>query len=449
MPPHPASGLLPLPPFDETPAGRDAWSRVAAYAGSRPFLRSEGVGAQLGAPRRAAPWLVEQSRELVRRFDDFYRLVLASPAFAAEPALEVGQPLQKIIDAEGERPRLPLSRFDCVVGTDGVLKVIELNPVGVCTLHLRSAAYLATIIHRRPGNDAAHEAVARAIDRLRVHKIDAIERYVSATTSASRRRIGIVLLPGMHRGSLLFWRHELGLAGYDLHVGRPEDLGVAHGVLTVRERPVDTVWIDWIAYLGFQQQRYEQTRFATKSGNFSAASLVTKRFLELPDLPRILADRASTLLSPIASYRAISKAILAWIDRPELALSPDDRAYLRTHVTETLDHSARLGGVITPERARHEREDLVLKPCRFGGAHGVVVGRDCAAETWARQVDEVWADAEWILQRFVEPVTDSDGARLSHGVYNYAGELGGILVRSASQRVISARTADAIVAVWE
>ena len=139
-------------------------------------------------------------------------------------------------------------------------------------------------------------------------------------------------------------------------------------------------------------------------------------------------------------------ALLAWIDRPELPLSADDRAYLRAHVAETHDHHARLAGRPTPEDARARREELVLKPCRFGGSHGVLVGKDATPDEWARRMEETWTDPEWVLQAFSDPLQDLDGTRLSYGVYNYAGELGGLLVRTAPQLVVSARTADIVVA---
>ena len=71
-----ATGLLDLEPFSSTEVGRKRWAALAARLASRPFLRSEGVNASLAVPTRAAPWLVEQSRELVRRFDHFYRLIV-------------------------------------------------------------------------------------------------------------------------------------------------------------------------------------------------------------------------------------------------------------------------------------------------------------------------------------------------------------------------------------
>jgi hypothetical protein len=101
--------------------------------------------------------------------------------------------------------------------------------------------------------------------------------------------------------------------------------------------------------------------------------------------------------------------------------------------------------VITPESARLARETLVLKPCRFGGSHGVVIGREAPADAWARRLDEIWADPEWVLQTFSEPMRDERGAVLSLGLYDFAGELGGILARSAPQSIVSARTADLIV----
>ena len=443
-----ATGLLDLEPFSSTEVGRKRWAALAARLASRPFLRSEGVNASLAVPTRAAPWLVEQSRELVRRFDHFYRLIVdAKGSLAEEPAVQIGEPYQRIAALEPSSPPLPLSRFDCVLEPDGTLKVIELNPIGVCTLHLRSAAYLAHALRSTQTQDPALERAASAIDELSVMKTRSIRRFADANTGRKMRNIGIVLLPNMHRGSVLFWRRELADAGFTVTVGRPQQLQIVGDEARLDGRPIDALWVDWVAYLGFQQQRYEQTRFASRAGDFSTASSVTEAMLSLPGLTAMLQDRRLTLVSPLRGYRALSKGLLAWIDRPELPLSDEERRYLRKHTARTFDHRARTDGGLSLERARQERASLVLKPCRFGGSHGVVLGRDLDDEAWTRRLDAIWTDPEWVLQSFADPISDAAGARLSYGLYNYAGELGGLLVRSANELVISARTASTIIAV--
>jgi hypothetical protein len=316
----------------------------------------------------------------------------------------------------------------------------------VCTIHLRAASYLARALGR--SGDATLAAAARVVDEASANKLRAIRRYAEATLAKppARPTMGILLLPGLSRGTKLFWRRELLDNGCDVVFGSLEEVSVRDGRVRVRDQAVDILWLDWTVYFGYQQERYQQTRFLTKTGDMSNAAAASERFLTLPGLDRALRDRVVTFVSPMRSYRALSKALLAWIERPELPITDDDRQFLRRHVTRTHDHRERERGVITPERARHEREALVWKPCRFGGAHGVMLGRETAPDEWARRLDEGWSDPEWVLQAYAEPVTDERGATLSFGLYDFGGELGGMLVRGAKQSIVSARSADLIVA---
>lgn len=444
------AGLLPLAPFTSDDGG-PSWHALAPRLADRPFLRSEGLVAPLGPPRIAAPWLVEQARELVAVFHRFYRAVAdAEGALAARPARVVdaqGGVYERIAEVEGNRNPLPLSRFDCVLTADGRLRVIELNPVGVCTLHLRAISYLEHALLR-----AGHAAAARAVGTLGALKTASIRRYLDTTLARvpARPRLAVVRLRGMHRGSMVFWKQELAAAGFEAIAATPEQITLDESGARVAGERVDALWLDWLVYLGYQQRRYEQTRFASKVGDFSKASAITEALLGHPALPGLLRDRALTLVSPLRAYRALSKALLAWIEDDALPLAAADRAFLRDHVARTYDHAARQGdgpGAMSVDRARKEREALVLKPCRFGGSHGVVIGRAVDESTWARRLDEIWADPEWVLQTLEEPVAEN-GATLSHGIYNYGGTLGGILVRAAPSMIVSARTAVVFPAVF-
>ena len=421
----------------------ETWAQLDASLRDRPFLRSEGLAAKVTRPAECAPWLVEEANQLVTRFDRFYRAIVdAKGALASEPARQIGEPYERIAELEGERPPLVLGRFDCVLDSTGKLRVIELNPIGVSTIHLRAVAYMAHALHKKGDPFALRlDAFARA-------KTASIRRYIDATLAkrADRPTIGVLLMPGMHRGSKLQWLHELRAAGMEPVLGSPADVRVDGKGVYVGTTRVDALWSDWFLYLGYQQQRYEQTRFASKIGDYSNAGASSEAVLGLPGFAEALRDRAFTLFSPVRAYRALSKALLAWIDRPELALSADDRAWLSAHVAETVDHRAR-EAAFTPEEARRRREELVLKPCRFGGSHGVLIGRDVEPDAWAKKLDEVWTDPEWVLQSFVPPNRDENGAQLSYGVYDYLGTQGGILVRSADATIISARTAGLIAAV--
>jgi hypothetical protein len=287
--------------------------------------------------------------------------------------------------------------------------------------------------------------LARELDGFRVDKLASIRRFIDETLESPPERptVAILLLPGVHRGTKHVWKHELETSGFDVVIGHPGELRYEIDGVRLHGRRIDAIWSDWFLYLGFQQTRYEQTRFESRVGNFSTSGMTATTLLEQLGLMAALVDRKVTVLSPIRGYRALSKALLAWVERKELAISDEDRAYVRDHLAETWD-SARRRGDLSRQDARTQKDTLVLKPCRFGGSHGVVIGKECVADEWARRMDEIWTDPEWVLQRLVEPNLDERGQRLSYGVYNYAGTLGGLLVRAAPSMIVSARSASII-----
>lgn len=110
---------------------------------------------------------------------------------------------------------------------------------------------------------------------------------------------------------------------------------------------------------------------------------------------------------------------------PELAarhFSADARQVFRRHVPWTrviADRRTTLpdgtSGALLPF-VREHREELVMKPNRAFGGHGVTVGRASTASEWDARLDEAVEDpARWVVQRWVEipvhdfPVLDADG----------------------------------------
>jgi hypothetical protein len=97
--------------------------------------------------------------------------------------------------------------------------------------------------------------------------------------------------------------------------------------------------------------------------------------------------------------------------------------------------------------AARDREGWVLKPCQYGGGHGVILGQDTAAQEWTRQLEEHWSDPSWALQRFYVPRKTPSGEWTSFGVYVYGGKLGGVAIRTAPTSLISVRSSRLIPAV--
>jgi len=144
-------------------------------------------------------------------------------------------------------------------------------------------------------------------------------------------------------------------------------------------------------------------------------------------------------ISPATAYLALPKSLLAWIHDPDRPVPAGDREWLAHHVARTFSAHDRRRGLLSLPRARAERERLLLKPCQYGGSHGVRLGRDTEDLQWVESLDAIWNDDTWVVQEFWPPVEGADGRFLSLGLASFDGELGGITLRTAPSQVVSAR----------
>jgi hypothetical protein len=152
-------------------------------------------------------------------------------------------------------------------------------------------------------------------------------------------------------------------------------------------------------------------------------------------------------VSPAQAYLAWSKHLLSWIHRDDRPIPQADRAWLGDHVARTWSASERVGGALAVDEVVKRRDELLIKPCSYGGSHGVLPGCECSAAEWARRVDEIWTDPGWVVQEFYPPRRTAEGQFLSLGLYNYGGRLGGITLRAGRSRNVSARDSVFIPAV--
>ncbi len=417
----------------------DGWSRVQRRITGRPYLNSDGLATVLGPPQLIDGKLLERCREVVARFDAFYGKVIEEyyrsparrPEYLSNPMFDAA------IEADRATPMpLPLSRLDCVLTQDGELRVIEINAVGVSTVHLRAVTYLSRALGREGLNqDAEH---VYSLYRLMTQ---AFQRHYLSQRPARPRSdptIGIFTLPRMLRSVRVALRPAFKELGWGYVEGRPADLEILPGQMRLRGTPIDILWGDIVFYLGFQFQRYVQTQFATKF-DFVGAPEATAAVLQNPLALELFKRRDVINISPVKSYLALSKHLLSWIHRADRFLGDEDRRWLSDHVARTYSSEERRGGVLSVADATSRREGLLLKPCQSGGAHGVVIGRETPPDEWSKRMEEIWSDPNWVLQDFYRPRRLPNGESLSVGLYNYGGQLGGITLRSASSLVISAR----------
>ena len=148
------------------------------------------------------------------------------------------------------------------------------------------------------------------------------------------------------------------------------------------------------------------------------------------------------------AFLALSKNLLSWIHRDDVPLAGVDRETLQSMVARTYSDVDRVAGRVARDQVCEQRHRYIAKPTQYGGSHGVMVGADVDADTWSRQIDDIWSDQGWALQDYWEPIcTGEDKQRLSVGVHVYQGKLGAVLFRTAPGRVINARDSGLVVGV--
>lgn len=431
-------GLDGLRPFETFTSSPDAWPRLVRALTGRAFLRSEGMAIIPGPPHLASGPLLAQFRETVARFDRFYRAVIAAYYDPAHRAELLPDPMfAKMLDAERtiEIP-LPLTRLDLVITEHGALRAIELNSVGVCTHHVRTAAYLGRELAR-----LGWAGDARRLSWFYDEMVASILRAYAGrcVEAAPTPRIAVLYTGDMFRASRVLWRDAFTRRGWSFIACHADELEIRPDGVRVRGEPIDVVWSDYLVFFGYQQRRYAETRFPSRMGDFSGAQAEAARILEHPDWLRLIAEGRVVCVSPAQAYLAWSKHVLSWIHRDDRPIPQADRAWLRDHVARTWSASERVAGALAVDEVVRRRDELLLKPCSYGGSHGVLPGCECSAAEWARRVDEIWTDPAWVVQEFHPPRRTADGQFLSLGLYSYGGRLGGITLRAGGSRNVSAR----------
>lgn len=424
-----------LPPFEPALAHRREWETLAATIAGRPFSRADGLAWSLGTPYVLSPALERTCRELVARMHRFYLAAIAAYyRDPSEPRFFVNDLFREAILASERVPRpLPLSRLDCVLTPSGELKVIEINPIGVSVHGIRMAAYVA----RRLVKMAPFHDYGVALGRPARQMAQSVRR----ASSRERPTVGFLTFGEMLRTARVIDRELFGELGLGHVGGRPDQLERGETV-SLRGRPIDVLWADMLFYNAYQEARYRQTRWTTRvAGDFGSTPELVAPLLADREFVAKLLDGRLPLVSPLPSYLAISKSLLGQGFMGRIASDEEERAYLGRHVATTWALDDRQRGALTLAQAIEARGELVLKPCMYGGAHGVLAGRDTDPALWQERLRATWDDPEWVLQQFHPPATDASGAYLSIGIYNFAGEFGGMVCRASPKLVVSVRNA--------
>jgi hypothetical protein len=317
--------------------------------------------------------------------------------------------------------------------------VIEINSNGICLFHLRSVMYLIRELSR-----GGFEAEARKLDELtRATVVDGFLRFANARLGRElvRPTIGSLAPSGFHRAAQTLNRAAFQRAGCEYVYGGPQHLEITDREVRMRGQRVDVLWVDYHMYLAYQCARYQETKWPTKMPDYgktpdeAAALIADRRFLSH------LRERRVALISPARSYLPLSKNLLSWIWRSDRPVGDADRAFLAEHVARTYSARDRADGMIARDTVANNRGDFLLKPCQYGGSHGVMLGRMVEQGAWQERLDLVWDDPTWALQEFHDPVRTANGEYLSLGLQNFDGRLGAVYLRTAKSLLISARDA--------
>jgi glutathionylspermidine synthase len=378
----------------------------------------------------------------VSRFNAFYEGVIDTYYQQPERRAEflVNPRFSRAIDSDASKTALPLSRLDCVLTEDGTLRVIEMNPIGVCTLYLQNARYLARAMEK-----LGHREDAGLLNQLTDEKLSSFRRFYEqhCPTPKERPTIAILTLPSWHRALRAMWREEFHRFGWNYVEGQVTDLAVSDTGITLRGRPIDVLWGDFLFHLGYQYVRYRETKFPSRVGNYQQSPDLTGIIMEDQRALNLFHTGRVVNLTPAKSYLALSKHLLSWIHR-DYPTDERNRSWLADHVARTYSVEDRVQGRLSLDDVIRRKDEFLLKPCQYGGAHGVLIGRQSTVEVWRKRCEEAWHDTGWVIQDFFLPRRTTDGLWISVGIYNYGGRLGGITLRTASDLVISARTASFI-----
>ncbi|HEU4730146.1 MAG TPA: hypothetical protein VFT22_19745 [Kofleriaceae bacterium] len=441
-------GLTDVHPLPGLAADPERWEQLRARMHRRVFLRSEGNLIDVATPQTVSGPLLERSAEIVARFNRFYAGVAA--AYYERPELRaehlVNSLLDPLLEIDAAHPiTTPLSRLDAVLEADGSIRVIEINSVGVCLVHMRGLFYLIRELAR-----GGFEDDARLLDQLsRDMIVQGFLRFAAARLGSAPARpvIGALTPSGWYRAGHLLYRAAFQRAGCDYVFGGPEHLEVTDREIRIRGTRIDILWADFFFYMAYQCARYQETRFPTKMPDFgqtpaqAAELLANRKFLDHLRTNRVVN------ISPGRAYLALPKSLLSWIHRSDRPVPEADRAFLAEHVARTYSARDRADGLITIEAARRHRGDYLVKPCQYGASHGVLLGRMAEPDAWSAKLAEMWDDPSWALQELREPVKTSSGEWVSLGLSNFDGALGGVYLRTSPSLLINARDSGFVAAV--
>jgi len=433
-----------LPGIAAAPA---RWSELHARMQRRVFLRSEGNLIDVGAPQVVTGALLARSGEVVAAANEFYSGI--AETYYRRPELRgellVNPILEPLLELEADmHAATPLSRLDAVLEEGGGVRVIEINSVGVCLIHMRGLFYLIRELARGGFSDEASR-----LDQMSRTMVEGFLRFARARSPDLPRKpvIGCLTPSGWFRAGQLLFRGAFQRAGCDYVFGGPEHLELTERELRIRGTRVDVLWPDFFFYIGYQYARYKDIAFPAPMPSYGSTPAQAAELASDPRFLALLRTRRIVMLSPARAYLALPKSLLSWVHREDRPVDPHVRAVLARHVALTYSARDRADGLITREAVERERGEYLIKPCQYGASFGVQLGRMLEPDAWRARLAEIWNDPSWAVQVFHPPIKTARGDWLSLGLQNFDGTLGGVFLRTSRSLLINARDAGFIPAL--
>lgn len=178
------------------------------------------------------------------------------------------------------------------------------------------------------------------------------------------------------------------------------------------------------------------------------------RLDEMEDLVRAYRERAICMVNPLRSRLASTKDLLSIMTNPEYDhfFTENENRIKREHIlwTRRLADADDFYGrkkIYIIDFLKDEKENLVLKPSRSFGGHGVTIGRETRDEDWNAAIDSALKE-DWVIQDFADipimtvPVIVNDTLDFAYKKYNYnalvfGGRFAGGFVRLSDESVIN------------
>ncbi len=300
-----------------------------------------------------------------------------------------------------------LARADVFVTREG-LQIAELN----CDTPTGEAE--AIVLGALAAKDGLSDPNARLASRV----VDVAEVFASEVEPdvAKLRTLGLVYPTELPEDLSLvrLYKKAFEERGWSLVLGSPYNLSYAGGRLRLFDTPVSLV-----------VRHYKTDWWSERQGAWDDEDVPDAAPLEEPleALFAAILDGKCAVMNPFGAVVPQNKRAMAFMWERIHRFSAKSQDVIRELVPPTRRLEA-----IHREQLLAQKDDWVLKSDYGAEGDEVVIGRLVTADDWKASLEHA-RPGRWIVQRFFEAITDSEGASVNHGIFVVAGETAGFYAR--------------------